>query len=284
MLTVVDVKRKLKSVRNIQQITRAMMLVSAAKMRKAEEAILSARPYAKTMEEMLSRIALRVEKDIHPLLTPREKVNQELVVLVTSQRGLCGGFNANITKNTLNFLTQSSISVVLMTIGQKGFQYFKNMQWKIISTWNMPDRINAELCEKIGKEIIDLYLSGEVDKVYVSYNEFKSVFQQYPIIKQLIPVKPADVLTKKLISDYIYEPSPDILLERLLAQYITIQIQRIMLESSAAEHSARMVAMESATKNAEEMIDTLVLNYNRARQASITKEISEIVGTAEALK
>lgn len=288
MLSVGSVKRKIRSIKNIRQITRAMMLVSAAKMKKAETAIRSARPYAKSMEQILSSVALRAEKDTHPLLTPRE-VQRQLVVMVTSQRGLCGGFNANITKNTFNFLMQQTIPTAIICIGQKGMLYFKHMNWEMVSSHPMPDKITYDGCQKIAEEIIELYLNHRFDRVYVSYNEFKSVFQQCPIIKQFIPIEPVAVSSigglypSRFVTDYLYEPSINSVIEQLLAQDIAIQVQRILLESSAAEHSARMVAMESATKSAGEMIDALSLSYNRARQAGITKEITEIVGAAEAL-
>ncbi|MFH1859615.1 MAG: ATP synthase F1 subunit gamma [bacterium] len=288
MLSVGSVKRKIRSIKNIRQITRAMMLVSAAKMKKAETAILSARPYAKSIEQIMASVAMRAEKDTHPLLTERE-VQKQLVVMVTSQRGLCGGFNASITKNTLNFLMQQTIPTSLICIGQKGMLYFKHMNWEMVSNYSFPDKITYDGCQKIAEEIIELYLSNRFDKVYVSYNEFKSVFQQCPVIKQFIPIEPVAVSLpcvlhpSKFITDYLYEPSINIVLEQLLAQDIAIQIQRILLESASAEHSARMVAMESATKSAGEMIDALSLSYNRARQAGITKEITEIVGASEAL-
>lgn len=283
MLSVSNVKRKIKSIKNIRQITRAMMLVAAAKMKKAEIAIRSARPYAQSMEQILSSVAMRAGKDVHPLLSPRE-IQRQLVIMVTSQRGLCGGFNANITKNTLNFLMQQTIPTTLICIGQKGMLYFKHMKWEIASNHSMPDKITYNGCEDIAREIIELYLSHRFDSVYISYNEFKSVFQQCPTIKQLIPIKPADAPANRVITDYLYEPTINIVLEQLLAQDVAIQIQRVLLESAAAEHSARMVAMESATKSAGEMIDALSLSYNRARQAGITREISEIVGAAEALE
>ncbi|MBU0699850.1 ATP synthase F1 subunit gamma [bacterium] len=288
MLSVGSVKRKIRSIKNIRQITRAMMLVSAAKMKKAEIAIRSARPYAGSMEQIMASVAMRAEKDTHPLLTPRE-VNRQLVIMVTSQRGLCGGFNANVTKNTLNFLMQQTIPTSLICIGQKGSLYFKNMNWEMVSNYSFPDKITYGECQQIAEEIIELYLSHRFDRIYVSYNEFKSVFQQCPIIKQFIPIEPAAVSLpgavhpNKFITDYLYEPSVNIVIEQLMAKGIAIQIQRILLESAAAEHSARMVAMESATKSAGEMINALSLSYNRARQAGITKEITEIVGASEAL-
>ncbi|MBI4778192.1 ATP synthase F1 subunit gamma [Candidatus Desantisbacteria bacterium] len=285
MLSVGSVKRKIRSIKNIRQITRAMMLVAASKMKKAETAILSARPYAKSMEQIMASVAMRAEKDTNPLLTPRE-VQKQLVVMITSQRGLCGGFNASITKNTFNFLMQQTIPTSIICIGQKGMLYFKHMDWEMVSSHSLPDKITYEGCQKIAGEIIELYLSHGFDRIYVSYNEFKSVFQQCPIIKQFIPIEPvasSSLHPDRFITDYLYEPSVNSVIEELLAQDITIQIQRILLESAAAEHSARMVAMESATKSAGEMIDALSLSYNRARQAGITKEITEIVGAAEAL-
>ncbi|MFH1563422.1 MAG: ATP synthase F1 subunit gamma [Nitrospirota bacterium] len=287
MPTMRDIKRRVKSIKNIQQITRAMMLVAAAKMKKAEIAITSARPYAHAMGDVLSSLALRVEKEQDdPLLLSREVKTSGLLML-TSQRGLCGGFNSNIIKNVFHYLEEErdkAIEMKLMIIGRKGFNFFKRFDYNIPFFLPTPDSITYKFAEELAEKIIDLYESLQIDELIVVYNEFKSVFRQKVVRENLLPIIPISMPTEKMVSEYIYEPSKKELLNVLLKKHIVIQIYRILLESQSSEYAARMVAMESATTNAKKMISQLSLTFNRARQAVITKEISEITGTAEALK
>lgn len=286
MATMRDIKRRVKSIKNIQQITRAMMLVAAAKMKKAEMAITANRPYAHAMGDVLSSLALRVEKEDYPLLEQREVKTSGLLML-TSQRGLCGGFNSNIIKNVFHYLEEErdkAIEMKLMIIGRKGFNFFKRFDYNIPFSLPTPDSITYKFAEELAEKIIALYVSQQIDEFIVVYNEFKSVFRQKVVRENLLPIRPKSIPDSKMISEYIYEPSKGELLSVLLKKHIVIQIYRILLESQVSEYAARMVAMDSATNNAKKMISQLSLTFNRARQAVITKEISEITGTAEALK
>ncbi len=287
MATIQNIKRRVKSIKNIQQITRAMMLVAAAKMKKAEIAITSARPYAHAMADVLSSLALRVEKEQdYPLLEQREVKTSGLIML-TSQRGLCGGFNSNIIKNVFHYLEEErdkAIEMKLMIIGRKGFNFFKRFDYDIPFFLPTPDSITYKFAEELGEKIIDLYISRQIDEVIIVYNEFKSVFRQKVVRENLLPIKPTSIPAGKIVSEHIYEPSKKGLLNILLKKHIITQLYRILLESQVSEYAARMVAMDSATTNAKKMIAQLSLFFNRARQAAITKEISEITGTAEALR
>ncbi|MEW6619067.1 MAG: ATP synthase F1 subunit gamma [bacterium] len=282
-----DIKRRIKSIKNIQQITRAMMLVAAAKMKKAEMSITSARPYAYGLNEILSSLALRVEREEdYPLLLKRE-VKTSGLLMFTSQRGLCGGFNTNLIKNVFHYLEEErdkSIDIKLMIIGRKGFNFFKRFDYNIPFTLPTPDQVTYKFAEGLTKRVIDLYISNEIDEITCVYNEFKSVFRQQVVREKLLPIIPLSPPSSKIVSEYLYEPSKKEILNTLLEKHIVVQLHRILLESQAFEHAARMVAMESATTNAKKMINELWLSFNRARQASITKEIAEITGTAEALK
>ncbi|MEW6096580.1 MAG: ATP synthase F1 subunit gamma [bacterium] len=287
MPTMRDIKRRVKSIKNIQQITRAMMLVAAAKMKKAEMAITSARPYAYAMGEVLANLSLRAEKeDDYPLLLER-KVKTSGLLMITSERGLCGGFNTNLIKDVFHYIEEErdkAIELKLMIIGRKGYNFFKRFDYNIPFTLSTPDPVKYEFAKELAEKIINLYTSKEIDEIIVVYNEFKSVFRQQVVREKLLPITPMPMPPSKIASEYIYEPSKKEILNTLLKKHIVVQLYRILLESQASEHSARMVAMESSTNNAKKMIDELWLSFNRTRQAIITKEIAEITGTAEALK
>lgn len=287
MPTMRDIKRRVKSIKNIQQITRAMMLVAAAKMKKAETAITSARPYAYAMNEVFASVALRVEKEEdYPLLLER-KVKTTALLMITSERGLCGGFNTNIIKDVFHYLEEEhdkTIDINLIIIGRKGYNFFKRFDYNIPFTLPTPDPVTYEFAQELAEKIINLYVFNKVDEIKVVYNEFKSVFKQQVVREKLLPITPLASPTSKIVSEYIYEPSKKGILNTLLKKHIVVQLHRILLESQASEHAARMVAMESATNNAKKMIDKLWLSFNRTRQASITKEIAEITASAEALK
>jgi len=282
-----DIKRRIKSIKNIQQITRAMMLVSAAKMKKAEIAITSTRPYAYAMGEILASLSLRVEKEEdYPLLLPRE-VKTSGLLMITSDKGLCGGFNTNLIKNVFRYLEEErdKISdIKLLISGKKGYNFFKRFDYNLIHLSTPPDPVTYDSAVELGEKIIALYTSKEVDEIIIAYNEFKSVFRQQVVREKLLPITPMPIPHSKIVSEYIYEPSKKEILNTLVKKHIIVQLYRIFLESQASEQAARMVAMESATNNAKKMINELWLSFNRARQATITKEIAEITGTAEALK
>ena len=283
-----DIKRRIKSVKNTQQITKAMKLVSASKLRKAQEAIMSARPYALKLMDVLHHLSARCNHDAHPLLDNREG-KRWLILVVTADRGLCGGFNGNITKKAIQVISDNSDKdIQLITAGKKGYSRFKNKKNKILhdhSGWTRDfDYLKAA---EIGSTLSALFSKKSIDRVYVLYNEFKSVMQQEVILEQLLPISPETLDTGKEsmnIVDYIYEPEEEAILNTLLERYMTVEVYRAFLESSASEHGARMTAMDSASRNAGEMIGGLTLTYNKARQAYITKELIEIVNGAEALK
>jgi len=261
-----------------------MKMVAAAKLRKAQDNILKARPYAFKLNEVLSNIASRVDRQKHPLLEEREPKNVAFVV-VTADKGLCGAFNTNIIKKAEEILKQTKdINYSLITIGAKGRNYFKKQKQNIISEYvNFFNELNFSHAREIGTKIISLYTEKKLDKITLIYNEFKSAIQQNIITEELLPIKPEEVVHKVGIFDFIYEPDVDSVLDSIMPLHINIQIWRVLLESYAAEQGARMTAMENATDNADELIETLTLLYNRTRQSTITKEITEIVGGAEAL-
>jgi len=282
-----DIKRRIQSVKNTQQITKAMKLVAASKLRKAQQAILDARPYAIKMTNVLNHLAARCNSDLHPLLDVREG-NRHLFLLITSDKGLCGGFNGSlIRKMTKHLKDNAQNENSLIVAGKKGNDVFRNrpvMVTEEIIDWTKDfDYLKAQ---GIGENLSTLYSEKKVDKVFMVYNEFKSVMQQEVVVEQLLPVVPEELAHKDdtFAVDYIYEPDEESILDELLKRYMTVEVYRAFLESSASEHGARMTAMDSASRNAGEMIDGLTLTYNKARQAYITKELIEIVNGAEALK
>ncbi|ABS28674.1 ATP synthase F1 subunit gamma [Anaeromyxobacter sp. Fw109-5] len=285
-----DIRNRIGSVKSTRQITKAMKMVSAAKLRRAQDAILKTRPYAQLLEQTLGRIAARAAADevvAHPLLAPRAQRTAEVVV-ITSDRGLAGGFNANIARRTQRFLVENADRyerVQLATIGRKGRDYFRARRLEIRKDFTgVHANLAYEKAEAIAAEYTERYLSGEVDAVFLAYNEFKSAISQKPVVFQLLPIETPPDAGDGASIDFKYEPSREALLRDLLPRHVAMQVWRALLESAASEHGARMSAMESATKNAEEMIASLTLQYNRARQAYVTKELMEIVSGAEALK
>ncbi|MBI3399581.1 MAG: ATP synthase F1 subunit gamma [Deltaproteobacteria bacterium] len=278
-----DIKRRIKSVKSTQQITKAMKMVAAAKLKRAHDDIVAARPYAQKMLDIANSLASRVRPDAHPLLHKRGGNRIELIV-VTSDRGLCGGFNSNILRATEGFLRNNTDSTITLNIiGRKAKDYFKRRDMKIRQERTVGSgRPKYAAAAEIAKEIVDSYIKETFDETYLIYSEFKSALSQKPVIQKLLPIEPTKGVEKA--AEYIYEPSQEAILADILPKYIEIQIFRALLESAASEHGARMAAMDSATKNAKEMISSLTLTYNRFRQAAITKELMEIVSGAEALK
>ncbi|HEY6002644.1 MAG TPA: ATP synthase F1 subunit gamma [Anaeromyxobacter sp.] len=284
-----DIRNRIGSVKSTRQITKAMKMVSAAKLRRAQDAILKTRPYAQLLEQALCRIAARAaaeEAASHPLLVAREQKRAEVVV-ITSDRGLAGGFNSNIARRVQRFLTESGDlfeKIHLATIGRKGRDFFRARKIEMRKDFTaVHSDLRYEKAEAIAAEYTERYLGGEVDAVYLAYNEFKSAITQKPVVIQLLPIETTSA-PKATGVDFKYEPSREKLLEDLVPRHVAMQVWRALLESAASEHGARMSAMESATKNAEDMIGMLTLQYNRARQAYVTKELMEIVSGAEALK
>lgn len=283
-----SIKKRIGSVKNTRQITKAMKMVSAAKLRRAQENVVAARPYAIKLAEVLGRLSNNVPTDCSPLLQLREGASKALLVVVTSDRGLCGGFNANLCKAADRFIKEHKSDyseLKIMTLGRKGYDFLKNRHgvWK--NHANIQSNLSFQTAVVLTQEIIEGYLAEEYDEVHVVYNEFRSVMSQEITFTQLLPVSQAAEETEETVPrEYIYEPDQAELLAELLPKHIEVQIFKTLLESVAGEHGARMTAMDSASKNATEMIGKLTLIYNRARQAAITKELMEIISGAESVK
>jgi len=283
-----DIKRKITSVKKTQQITKAMKMVAAAKLRRAQDRVIAARPYSRKMLAVIANLAGRVERAQHPLLAKREPKKVRLVVL-TSDRGLCGAYNTNIVRKAVEAVRQFQADgkeVKVNVIGRKGRDFFrKRPAYTLGNVWSDLGMIDYEKAADIGRNIVELFSAGEADEIYLLYNEFKSVIQQKVMLEKLLPVEPpAEADPFMAAVDYLYEPSAESILGSILPKHIEVQVFRAMLESQASEMGARMTAMDSATRNAKDMIERLTLKFNKQRQAAITKEISEIVGGAEALK
>lgn len=283
------IRKRIGSVKNTRKITRAMKLVAAAKLRRAQDAIIAARPYAASLSNVVSELSAVAGTDAHPLFEQRDG-KKVIVVVFTSDRGLAGAFNTNIIKKTEQLLREELVGceVGLRLVGKKANQYFSRRNANIVSYDGAATGPTAlAIAGETAHRIIDDFTSGKADRVLVVYNEFKSAIAQTTVVKQVLPVvaeKVTGAAESTIGNDYDYEPSKEELLTRLVPLYVQIGLYRAALESIAGEFGARMSAMESATKNAGEMISKLTLQYNRARQAAITKELLEIIGGAEALK
>jgi F-type H+-transporting ATPase subunit gamma len=285
MPSTIDIRRRIRSVKNTQQITKAMKMVAAAKLRRAQERMFAARPYAAGLREVLASIAARVDMARHPLLQPREEEKKILLIIVTADKGLAGAFNTNVIRAASNAIAARGWQEIeLLPLGRKGNDFFKRRSTPLRKgAAPLLQAFSLETAREISTSIIQDYINGDVDAVYVVYNEFKSVMAQNVRLERLLPIeRPAEELASSI--DYIYEPGPEQILSELLPKHIEFQLYRVLLESTASEQGARMTAMESATKNASEMISSLTLSYNRIRQAAITKEIIEIVSGAAAAK
>ncbi len=263
-----------------------MKMVSAAKLRRAEEAIKAGRPFADKIRDVLMSLSARTNPGAHPLLNTRP-VKKALLVLITADRGLCGAFNANLNRRAEAFareMSEKDIQVDMVTVGRKGHDYFRRRKISLVEGFvNVMNKVDYELAGRIIAVVVEKFVSGDYDEVYVLYNSFRSAVRQVLTMRRLLPVTPEEPDWQRR-RQYLYEPSEDELLEAILPRYIQVQIYTALLDSVAAEHGARMTAMEAATSNAEEMIYKLTLKLNRMRQESITTELMEIVGGAEALK
>ena len=284
MPSTIDLRRRIRSTKNTQQITKAMKMVSAAKLRRAQERMMAARPYSAGLREVLASLSTRADLATHPLLQDREQERTVLLLVVTADRGLCGAFNANILRNAQNAIVEKRWEhVELLPIGRKAIDFFRRRTIPVRRQGaQVYQALSLDTAREIAQGLIDDFVSGEFDAVYVIYNEFKSVIAQRVTLERLLPLPRAVVESDAPAIDYIYAPGPEQILNDLLPKHIEFQLYRVLLESAAAEQGARMTAMESATKNASEMISHLTLTYNRIRQASITKEIIEIVSGAAA--
>jgi len=295
MPNLLDIRRRIKSVKNTQQITKAMKMVSAAKLRRAQDRVVTARPFANKMGEVLGELAQRTDEDFHHPLLDLRGDQRYLLVLITADKGLCGAFNTNLTKAAQQFMRDNADKQIeLLAIGRKGRDFFRNRRAVIAAEYvGLTGKGRVEFSEalEVARSIIKLYTDDTgIDKVFLIYNEFKSVLSQRVVLEQLLPVARAkeaepEMKTQQAVTlvDYIYEQSPEEMFSRLLPRLVETQIFRALLESIASEQGARMTAMDSASKNASELIESLTLNMNRIRQAAITNEIIEVVSGAAAL-
>jgi len=289
MSSLKDIKKRIGSVKNTQQITKAMKMVAAAKLRRAQEAAVSARPYAEKLQAVMSNLAQHEEADAHPLLN-RRGTGRALMVLMTADRGLCGGFNANVSKEAERFIRnndQGFDAIDLMIIGRKGRDFLKNRLGANITRVheNITTEATYKTAQLIAQDVVADYSEEKYDAVYVLYNAFQSAIVQNVTLEQVLPIEPKETDAEAVDAvDYIYEPDKGGVLAEILPKMVEVQFFRGLLESNASEQGARMSSMDSASRNAAEMIDKLTLQYNRARQAAITKELMEIISGAESIK
>jgi F-type H+-transporting ATPase subunit gamma len=293
MPSLLDIRRRVRAVKSTQQITKAMKMVAASKLRRAQERIQQARPYASQMLRVLNSLASRVDPSAHPLLDERLEPRaggRALLFVITADRGLCGSFNTNVIKSSSIFIAENrDREVALGLIGRRGRDYFGRRGFEVrYEQVNLFATLKFEDARAMARAGIEAFVTGQVDSVYLVYNEFKSVMQQRVVIERLLPIPrhafgagtPAD--TPPAV-DYLYEPTPQELFVHLIPNHVEVQIYRALLESAAAEHAARMTAMDAATRNSAEMIEQLTLYMNKVRQAAITREIIEVVSGAQAL-
>jgi len=284
--TLRDIRRRIRSVESTKKITRAMKLVAAAKLRRAQERILAARPYAGKMAELLGNLVSGADGAAHPLLERREGPRRQ-VVIITADRGLAGAFNSNIIRRSLEFIRGANVAdVTLVVVGRKARDFYRRREWTVgramVGFW---DRLGYSHAVELADAFMEQYLAGEVDEVHLIYNEFRSVTVQRPVREQLLPIPRGEGDGwDSAPAAYIFEPSPEAILSDLLPRHVRTQVYRALMESLAGEYGARMTAMEAATKAATDMIEVLTIQYNKARQERITKELLDIVGGAEALR
>ncbi len=292
MASLRDIRKRIKSVKNSQKITKAMKMVSASKLRRATDRVVAARPFADKLARTASAIARRAESQgeaPHALLVARPQKGGTVEILaITSDRGLCGAFNSNVVRRALRErfdLKDTAKAVQVSTVGKKSIEGMKRERVTLRKSYDkMFDPLTYEKAQAIALEIADSYTRGDIDALYLVYNAFVNAATQRVVVDQVLPIVPMELKAGEALAEYEYEPGRDALLDQLLPRQLATRIYRALLESQAAEHAARMAAMENASKNAKEMVDSLTLFYNRARQASITKELMEIIGGAEALK
>ena len=290
MASLRDIRNRIKSVKGTQKITRAMKMVAAAKLRRAAEEVKASRPYATKLNEVISHLARRIEtlgETPHPLLESRVETKTVEVIVLTSDRGLCGAFNSNIFREAHRFISElkkTYSEVRVSALGKKGYEALKyaghDIRFHYEGTLAKGDILHAT---KIANEVCKEFIDDELDAVYLVYNEFKSALSQKVVVKKMLPVEPVQINSDTADVDYMYEPGKHKLLDELVPKSFTVELHQAFLESLASEHGSRMTAMDSATNNAKEMTAKLTLQYNRARQAAITKELMEIIGGAEAL-
>ena len=295
MPSLIDIRRRVRAVKSTQQITKAMKMVSSSKLRRAQERILRSRPYAHEMLRVFNNLATRVDASKHPLLNDDPESGRTLLIVITADRGLCGSFNTNIVKSALQFTlehprTKDGAEVALALVGRKGRDFFMrrgfDVKYEEVGLFQNPKWSHAQA---IAKSAIDEFLGPDISSVYLVYNEFRSVISQRVVVEKLLPIPRLNEAEQKTTGasaeapiEYLFEPDPETLLRTLLPLHVSVQVARALLESSAAEHAARMQSMDSATRNAKEMVDRLTLYMNKVRQAAITREIIEVVSGAQA--
>ncbi len=286
-----EVRNRIQSVKSTQQITKAMKMVSAAKLRRAQDAIIQMRPYAKKLQEMLSNIVSNAEGDVKMELAIERPVEKVLVIVITSDRGLCGGYNSNLIKTTKQVIREKYEAVSqkgnaeLLPLGKKGYEHFSKNKFKVVDHyWNIFSELSFENVAKAAKFAMDAFAKGDVDAVELVYSEFKNAATQKFTVEQFLPVKKAEKKKGEAKADFIFEPDKNVLIEELMPKILNTQLYKAILDAHASEHGARMTAMDKATENAEELLKTLKISYNRARQAAITTELTEIVSGAAALQ
>lgn len=307
MASLRDIRKRIRSVRNTQQITKAMKMVAASKLRRSQERVMNARPYAEEMQRVLASVASRVDASVHPLLARRERTpsSKTLVLVITADKGLCGSFNTNVIKAAGAFIVESAGPCELGLIGRKGRDFFARRGFRVaLERIGIFQKLSFGDAQSIAQVAIEQFLSGAVDRVVLVFNEFKSVISQRVVVHELLPIPrdevpvPADGAAAQssgvgaelgqgtgeyLPAEYLYRPSAQEIFNRLLPRHVDVQVYRALLESNAAFYAAQMTAMDTATKNSADMIATLTLYMNKVRQAAITREIIEVVSGAEAL-
>jgi F-type H+-transporting ATPase subunit gamma len=286
MATLQDIRRRIRSVQSTQKITRAMKLVSAAKFRRAQERLFEARPYAERLAAVTGNLARALGEDKHPLLVRREGA-RKLYVVVTADKGLCGAFNANVIRRATDLLREGGTAVALLAAGRKARDFFRRRTWPLRDErMGLLDRLTFARARELAAPLMQAYLADEVDEVWLVFNEFRSIAVQRAVAERLLPVQTgaAAAAGEGPGVEYLYEPDAATILDAMLPRHVEVQVYRALLESSAGEHGARMTAMEAATRSAQELIGSLTVQYNKARQERITKELLDIVGGAEALR
>ena len=284
MPTIREIRRRIKSVQSTAKVTRAMEMIAASRMRRAQERTIAARPYTERMVQVLADLAAQRQagEEIHPLLV-RRPVNRIAVIHITPDRGLCGGLNANINRSVASFVLEQSVPVTIVAVGRKGRDFIVRCGQEIRAEFtHIGDKPSIFDILPIARIVIDDYTDGLIDEVYLSYAQFVTTMTQRPVLWQMLPIEPAAIEPGRNV-EYIYEPSPSAVLAELLPRFVEMEIYHAILESIASEQSARMVAMRNATDNANEFIEHLTLTHNKARQEMITKELLDITGGAEAL-
>jgi F-type H+-transporting ATPase subunit gamma len=290
MPSLIDIRRRVRAVKSTQQITKAMKMVAASKLKRAQDRVIGARPYAQQMLRVLNGLASRVDGDAHPLLAQRDDTAgaPAMVVVIAADKGLCGSFNGNVLKQASTFVRETPDRQVAMAlVGRKSRDFFRRRGFEVrYENVGLFQQVRYAHAQEIARMAVEQFLDGRVGSVYLIYNEFKSVVSQRVVVERLLPIPRLTTENGGIDMpqvDYLFEPSAEEILEKIIPQHVEVQVYRALLESAAAEHAARMTAMDAATRNAQEMVDKLTLYMNKVRQAAITREIIEVVSGAEAL-